>query len=81
MNNGLDTVGSEDLMMQRPAIFSRGINKHMSNSSTMAGWVWMTLLSIVICFLLTVGKGRCSNLMAEDQQGNNNVQPELRAKI
>lgn len=71
MNNGLDTADSDNLMMQRPAIFSRGINKHMSNRTTMAGLGWMTLFSIVICFLLTVregqmfqpnGKGRAAKL-------------------
>lgn len=54
MNNDLDTADSDNLMMQRPAIFSRGINKHMSNTPTMAGFGWMTLFSIVTCFLLTV---------------------------
>lgn len=68
-NNGLDTVDSDDLMMQRPAIFSRGINKHMSNSSTMAASGWMTLFSIVTCFLLTVRKGRCSNLNGRGPAG------------
>lgn len=58
MNNGLDTTDSDNLMMQRPAIFYSGINKHMPNRPALTGLGWMTLLSIVICFLLTVGEGQ-----------------------
>lgn len=58
MNYGLDTADSDNLMMQRPAIFSSGINKHMPNRPAMAGLGWMTQFSIVIYFLLTVSEGQ-----------------------
>ena len=51
-----------------PAIFPSGINTHMPNG---AGLGWRTtLVSIVMCFLLTVREGRCSNLMWENQLEN-----------
>lgn len=51
MNNGLETTDSDNLMMQRPTIFYSEINKHMPSRPAMAGLAWMTLFSIVICFL------------------------------
>lgn len=69
MNYGLDTDDSDNLMMQRPAIFCSGINKHMPNRPATVRLDWMTLFSIVICFLLTVREGQMFQPHVEEPAG------------